>query len=98
MREGQGAGEGEEIGIERGHVKEPQSQDGWPSVWRHPHVPFPLPIPQNVAPRNPTTRNPHTWLAIVNGTATLENWLFHAKINISLPYDQAIPFLDIYPK
>ena len=81
-------GKGEEIGTERGHLKE------WLSVWRHPHVPFPVAVPQSVAPRNPMSRKPHTWLAVVSGTATLEIWLFHRKVHIRLPCEQEIPFLD----
>lgn len=85
-------GKEEEIGTERGHLK------GWLSIWRHPHVPFPVAFPQSVTPRNPMLRKPHTWLAIVSGTAALEIWLFHTKVHIRLPCEQEIPFLDVYSK
>ena len=43
--------------------------------------------------------NPHTLLLETqNGTATLKNWQLLKILNIELPYDQAIPFLDIYPR
>jgi len=44
-------------------------------------------------------RDPHALLVGMEiGAATMENMEFLKKLKIELPYDPAIPLLDIYPK
>jgi hypothetical protein len=45
-------------------------------------------------------RNPHTLLVRMQTSTTTEEkiWRLLKKLNIDLPYDPEIPFLEIYPK